>query len=184
MTKTYTEFHTRLTRMRKARHWTTERLAAETNQKAGFDITSRDMIARTENGQRVTLPLGEAMKFSEALGTAPEYLLFTGDDPKAPSVFSEFYGLTNHAARQRWSTTGKRTGVTYAKKRKSKHPTLDVVQKDKEGNILNVFAGVNMAERWLKEHGHPKAGHTNITGACQGKRHSAYGYLWEYRKQR
>lgn len=42
------------------------------------------------------------------------------------------------------------------------------------------FSTISEAVKWLSENGNPRAMTTKISGACSGKRRSAYGFTWRY----
>lgn len=63
---------------------------------------------------------------------------------------------------------------------RQKHP---IVQKDKNGNIINTFESQNDAARYLIAQGHKGAQTsicTNIGRVLKGTRKTAEGYIWEY----
>lgn len=61
-----------------------------------------------------------------------------------------------------------------------------IIQKDKQGNIINYFESQNDAARYLIEQGHNGSRSsicTNIGRVLKGKRKTAEGYIWEYDSQ-
>lgn len=109
-----------------------------------------------------------------------DYTLFLQDytNGMLVSEIAQKYGCDTHTV-----TNGLRTcgvdGKTNSINRR-KHP---VVQKDKDGNVINIFESQNDAARYLIAQGHKGSRGsicTNIGRVLKGQRKTAEGYIWEY----
>lgn len=67
-------------------------------------------------------------------------------------------------------------------RRVNRSPHGDIVMLDKRTyEEIAIFRCSAHAERFLKEHGYPKASHWSITRCCMGKQGIAYGHKWKFR---
>ena len=59
-----------------------------------------------------------------------------------------------------------------------------ITQFDLESNEINNFPSLKNAEKWLIDNDitNSEYAHTKILLCCQGKRKTAYGYVWKYKK--
>ena len=53
-----------------------------------------------------------------------------------------------------------------------------------ESEFIRQFSSGKEAERWLRTNGFPKAANTCIFRCCKGKQSNAYGFKWQYSKQK
>ena len=59
---------------------------------------------------------------------------------------------------------------------------VDMLTKD--GEPIRTFSSFMEAERYLRINGYPSASVSNINGCCKGNRSIAYGFKWQYSKQK
>lgn len=109
-----------------------------------------------------------------------DYTLFLQDYSNGMTVIeiANKYNCDEHTV-----TNGLRACGVNSKTNAIDRQKHSVIQKDKQGNILNTFESQNDAARYLIAQGHRGARSsicTNIGRVLKGQRKTAEGYIWEY----